>query len=697
MKTHLKRIIMKIKIVFLLKPQLIKRIGASSVISIFLVLGTWGVYANFDEDSGKEQAKKNGIESALGEFQFRATNPTKNSEESNPVLLGKVLSNETANVYPRRDGIAEDIFFDIGDRVKKGDVLATLLPPGVEGENTAMIYEKKAYVGKAASNLSQARKVAASSVEQERIRLQEKEIAYQKARDTQEVLVSKAKTIAETTDLEEKAKVEAMTQEIQVIEANIALLENQLLNSSNVEDEMIQKRLSDKSQALEQLNTAFIEVKQDVEHVLLGNNERGNYRYLNESDIEENIGIYDRNLRASLVTDFNNFTSEQIRFSDANEEGKKEMAFGLIQKGEQVLSQTQRVLSASTSELFSNNNTQVHGDLTNLVQQINTSQNTLLKAKEKYQDSQNDYLLSASSGVEKISRLENQIEYQKELLKLSKKKLKLGTRQKQKNVKTARRDLEKTEVMEGADVKLLQAQVDLAREKVELMQAQQNKMIASEVSNLQVASAQLQKEQAKSGNVEVRSPFSGVISKRTFSVGEMVAMSKPVFELIDVETSLSKKAKREIKFQIPENMSKEVEIGDEIDFEVLEESGETYKAIVSRKSPQVDSDSHTITVQAKLDDSLQIAHNRSVRVLLNKTEAEVFQLPVSVIKRSYDTNYIWILKDDNRPKKLRVNVIADDGEFAEVTGKIDINTQVILDSPDLFEKNLKSKKPETSN
>ena len=73
-------------------------------------------------------------------------------------------------------------------------------------------------------------------------------------------------------------------------------------------------------------------------------------------------------------------------------------------------------------------------------------------------------------------------------------------------------------------------------------------------------------------------------------------------------------------------------------------------------------------------------------MLLNKVEAEVFQLPVSVIKRSHDTNYIWVLKDDNKPKKLRVNVIADDGEFAEVTGRIDRNTQVILDSPDLFEK-----------
>ncbi len=35
-------------------------------------------------------------------------------------------------------------------------------------------------------------------------------------------------------------------------------------------------------------------------------------------------------------------------------------------------------------------------------------------------------------------------------------------------------------------------------------------------------------------------------------VGDMVSMGMPLYELIDVPTSLSKKAKREVQFGLPE-------------------------------------------------------------------------------------------------------------------------------------------------
>ena len=84
---------------------------------------------------------------------YSTVTPTLVSGSSSVVLLGTVLSHETANIYPRRDGIVEDVYVDIGDTVTKGQVVALLLSKGVEGQSAAAIAEKTGKKGAVRSRL----------------------------------------------------------------------------------------------------------------------------------------------------------------------------------------------------------------------------------------------------------------------------------------------------------------------------------------------------------------------------------------------------------------------------------------------------------------------------------------------------------------------------------------------------------------
>jgi hypothetical protein len=90
-------------------------------------------------------------------------------------------------------------------------------------------------------------------------------------------------------------------------------------------------------------------------------------------------------------------------------------------------------------------------------------------------------------------------------------------------------------------------------------------------------------------------------------------------------------------------------------------------------------------VQAKLDDGLKLPHNTSVRVRIVDRATPLFRIPSFAVKREEDINYVWMLDAETEaPRKARVSVRSEDGEFAEVTGTISEESLIILDPPDLL-------------
>src|SRR3989344_3042414 len=97
---------------------------------------------------------------ASEESAIHTVQPVLLSNSSSTILIGTVLSHETANIFSRRDGIVEDVLVDIGDTVRKDQVVDLLLPQGVEGQSAAMIGEKNAMKSQPETEFRKAQVVA---------------------------------------------------------------------------------------------------------------------------------------------------------------------------------------------------------------------------------------------------------------------------------------------------------------------------------------------------------------------------------------------------------------------------------------------------------------------------------------------------------------------------------------------------------
>ncbi|MBT3835052.1 HlyD family efflux transporter periplasmic adaptor subunit [Candidatus Peribacteria bacterium] len=524
--------------------------------------------------------------------------------DASVLIPGTVLSNETANIYSRREGIVEDIYKDIGDEVQKNEVVALLLPQGVEGQSSAKIAEKSAIKARAEADHLNAQSVALGSIGKSSQQIEEKRVELEIAKREQDGLIKKI-----------------------------------IQSAENVE------------QMRGQAFIAARDARQIMERMLLGSNTRTGIE-IREEDILSAIGglSSNKNERYEIIPVFNYFKSLEDIYMNASADQKNDALDDLLEQAQTAFLGLHNLLSITGSVPISQPGRGVQKDPTDLINEIHTTQSNVLKKEENWQDA----LLSYEELIANEPELYQFI-------------------------------LGKTDTAESNKVKLLTSQLKTTENNHGLIDSQQKQLIEGMEKAVQIANASLRAESIQSGHHQIRSPFSGIISKRFINVGEIVMPSRPAFELVDVPTSLAKAAKTEIKFGLPEHLQASVDIDSSITFLIPGDDETKYEAIVTRKSPQVDMETHTITIQAKLSDDISLPHHSSVRIRIDEHGEPVYRVPSYAVKREAEGNMLWILdKETSEPTQKSITVIAEDGEFAEISGEITADMFVILDPPDLF-------------
>lgn len=289
------------------------------------------------------------------DFSYSTVNPQKMSNASSVILLGTIFSNETANIYPRRDGIVEDVYVDIGDVVTKNQVVAVLLPKGVEGQSAAMISEKQARKAMAVSDLVSAENVAEEMIIGTRQKISEKELDLQIAYNEQASLLQK---FAEA-------------------ESHISQMQEQALSTTQ-------------------------NVYQLVEWILLGSNSRAGGTTRNE-DILRNLGIQDASnaSRYTVVDRLNTLSDLQSEYTNAPVYKKPVLIQPLIRSALDLLSTTTTLLQATPSESNGNGYDHLtHAHLTDRLNKVISAQDMLYKAKERLEDARNAFATLTSSEPE---------------------------------------------------------------------------------------------------------------------------------------------------------------------------------------------------------------------------------------------------------------------------------------------------------
>jgi multidrug efflux pump subunit AcrA (membrane-fusion protein) len=539
-------------------------------------------------------------EELLVSSELTTTTPKLVSGSSSILLLGTVLSNETANIYPRRDGIIEDIYVDIGDTVEANQVVALLLPKGVEGLSAAKISEKLARKSQAESDLSTATQVAEN-------------------------------TIINTKQL-------------------IAQKETDLMVAIREQESLIQKFREADENVFQKNDQAFTTVQQSrklIEWIAFGGNSRTGAD-IHSDALLYNLGIQDSSnaSRYDIIAAINALYDEEQKYTTQPDIDQ------LLTLTLDALRITNTILQFTPSEPNANGiDSLSYTQLADRISQVVAAENATFKAKEGIEDARNMFRTISAAEPELYAAYRSGIDS--------------GAK--------------------SNNVRKFEEQIATAKTGLGLTEAAQNQIVEQRRSMLGIASAALNAEYASSGHRKILSPFAGTVSRRFVHVGQIVMPSHAAFELTDVPTSLAERAKAEVQFGLLEYMQSALSLGDTIQFILQSDESTEYTAEVTRMSPQVDMQTHTVTVQAKIPDDISLTHQSSVRIRIVDTSTPVFRLPSSVVKREDDRNYIWIADPDSKlPLKLTVSVTAEDGEFAEVTGALEETTNVIIDPPELF-------------
>ena len=424
------------------------------------------------------------------------------------------------------------------------------------------------------------------------------------------------------------------------------------------EQELILEQFKEQETQIQQMiEQAFLSVRkarQVIEQILIGTNSRPGVD-VQEQDLLSQLGLLNTQTRYDTAPYFTSLYNSENDFFSLDDYKKQKELKNLFSIADDALVNTIILLGATPSVPIPQPGLYTQQELATLTNRVLSSQDSILKAKEKLED--------AESVFNKLISVEEELY----------RAYKSGN----------------TDDSMSNKVRMTDSQLRTIQNNYFLTEANQQQIVERYRSMVGIADAQLRSEFTQSGHRQIRSPFTGTVSKRLIEVGQIVSPSAAAYELTDVPTSLAKKAKREIQFGLPENLSSALSLGDIINFFLPNEEEDFYSAEVTRISPQVDQKTHTVTVQAKLDDSLKLPHNTNVRVLVIDRSTPLFRVPSFAVKREEDRNIVWILDEETKsPRKVRVSVRSEDGEFAEITGSITEESLILLDPPDLLTSSL---------
>ena len=195
---------------------------------------------------------------------------------------------------------------------------------------------------------------------------------------------------------------------------------------------------------------------------------------------------------------------------------------------------------------------------------------------------------------------------------------------------------------------LLQAQLQLQNQEVEL---QRLKSLYEEggLSQSDYDAIQLQYNVLKTQvdnlleNTTLRSPINGVVSARNYDVGDMYAMSMPIFtveQIVPVKLLIG----------VSETDYSKVKKGDSVTVTADAIPGKTFYGKINRIYPTVDPATRTFTVEVKIDNSYRtLRPGMFARATVNFGSNNNVVIPdVAVVKQQGSgERFVYVLNEDN--------------------------------------------------
>lgn len=626
----------------------------------------------------------------------------------NDYFQGTFIQNDVVWINPRREAIVKDILVDIWDEVKQWQTLATLFEPWVIGQSDTNIVSQSTRVNSQYKILSETKKVLNAKIAEFDAKISEKQVYLNELIKNYDEKIVLSENSYET-------KKNSLQLELEKEEKVISTLSTRLRNTKTIEDQDVdtldiaienikstqEQKKSTIKEELENVIQKHIEELKDLEKdisqekelfqekmnelysqilvlVYIWEERNINYDSISKWDINQFFSIKDSSNLWMLITKIREY--QTIR-DDIDVDAE----YNLISD---IISYTLVWLESTISSLWDIG----ESEISNWISQAQDYKNSLIEQKKLYDDSQADIeILKAQQKKEKaalenslkqvetdtlalINNVESQIEGRKtnedvnaeviqkqieeQIAKISILESTIALYNDENSV-----DLVKSE--KSLKIESLKSEIRTLKSSKNLLIASENKEITNVWNNLAQAQADLSKITVASNDSKIISSFSWIISKRDIEIGQVISAKDEVFRIAWVENSLSRIAKNEIKFFVPQWLQDLIEPDKEVYFSVST-SWESFTGTVYRISPEIDPETRSITVQAKVWDDIRIANKSSLRVSLETTSL-TYKVPTASIYNKEVRKIMYYKKDNGKLWVKDVTIISDDWEYSLVT------------------------------
>jgi multidrug efflux pump subunit AcrA (membrane-fusion protein) len=621
---------------------------------LLLVLGVAG-YAGYYVAFGKDQPMST---SYVRSTSYATVRPVLSASlSSSTVFVGTVQSNDAGSVFARRAGIVGDILVDIGDKVEAGQVLATLLPSGVEGESSAKIAQAQASLREAQLRLERAQARAAAMSDQSQERIVQEEVRARVVEQTSAAQLTELEELVQTTIAREDAAVRAAKERVEVAQAMLdraetayqeAIAQAPFLDQLK-QDTYLQKQIG--------LVSATRSVLDGARQIFGGGVTLSGY--VSAHALPEEIGIRGVQTRNQSVALFQEVLG-MVDEADTHDE------FLVLAQRAAELTRTLRLLVEESEQ----GGTISEMDLVQLAQVAAQIDGQLITATDAYFAAYTNTVLQDRKTNESVLLAEDARNQAQAQLATAQEEYAIAEANRNKLVLQAQRQYETRMIARDGELDNSASSVAVAEKQYELTNATSAQEVTSARTALAIAQAKLQEVYAKEGHTTIISPFDGTIATRHIQIGAMVTMSNPVYDLVHIPSTLAEIAAQEIVFDLPDEQEQAIEAGDEVQIVVDSMNQKAYTGYISRISPQVDEMTHSVEVRAALrDETVRLPDHVRVRVYLGDVAPAVYRLPSYTVKRDEAGAYVWLAQEDGKdPLKMSITVVAEDGEFSEVIG-----------------------------
>lgn len=468
---------------------------------------------------------------------------------------------------------------------------------------------------------------SSANIYEKQVKVEEAEANLEFIENVSKQMVGK---VSLAKDLQEFDGDTASAEMLKKIKVDIESSKRELAQIELKHKEQLKKIQADLTQETSQSQVLVESILQTLEHIMLWSDHSTNTIYTD--DLRVGLGVKNTSTRRESLD-----TYSKLKLS--YERGDYSIS-SLLDSSYTTISVFLDMIEYSTTR---ENLTQ--DMLENFTQMLLSKQTSILNMKEMIEDIENLYATTIESQAQEFVMFENMINKWNAAL------------------------WEKTATFQDA--------LEKAEQQVDLVAAEQGLKVQQAKNNLLVSKAILWKEYASSWNEKIVTPFWGTVSKRMVQVGDMVSMWMPLYELIDVPTSLSKKAKREVQFGLPEEYLNLISMWDSIYFSSAQSDIHIYTWSIHRISPQIDQMSKTVIIQATLPDWVNLPHNSRVNITLAMIQKKSYQVPTSTIIYTAWEAFLPLLDENEDITLMSISVLADDGEFADVQWDLSTNDLII--------------------